>query len=95
MFLFIATPLGMFFAVLLDKGMRGTRFYQSVLYMPVVLSLAIVGFIWQLQYSPDQGLLNNVLGTTSETPLHRLAGQQGHQPLGRPRSPPAGARSAT
>ena len=63
-FLFIATPLGMFLAVLLDKNIRGTRFYQSALYMPVVLSLAIVGFIWQLIYSPDQGLLNNILGTT-------------------------------
>ena len=47
-FLFIATPIGIFFAVLLDKNIRGTRFYQSAIYMPVVLSLAIVGFIWQL-----------------------------------------------
>jgi multiple sugar transport system permease protein len=67
-FLLVATPIGLFFAVLLDKGMRGSRFYQSVLYMPVVLSLVIVGFIWQLQYSPDQGFLNNVLGTTSRDP---------------------------
>lgn len=64
-FLLIATPIGLFFAVILDKGIRGTRIYQSVLYMPVVLSLAIVGFIWQLQYSPDQGFLNNLLGTTT------------------------------
>ena len=67
-FAFIATPLGMFLAVLLDKNIRGTRFYQGALYMPVVLSLAIIGFIWMLIYSPDQGLLNNVLGTTSSDP---------------------------
>jgi multiple sugar transport system permease protein len=30
-FLLIATPLGMFFAVLLDKNIRGTRIYQSAL----------------------------------------------------------------
>ena len=65
-FLFIATPLGMFFAVLLDKNIRGTRFYQSALYMPVVLSLAIVGFIWMLVYAPEQGLLNNLLGTNRQ-----------------------------
>lgn len=65
-FTLIATPLGMFMAVLLDKNIRGTRFYQGALYMPVVLSLAIIGFIWgNLVYSPDQGLLNNLLGTTS------------------------------
>jgi len=65
-FTLIATPLGMFMAVLLDKNIRGTRFYQGALYMPVVLSLALIGFIWgNLVYSPDQGLLNNLLGTTS------------------------------
>jgi multiple sugar transport system permease protein len=65
-FLFIATPLGMLLAVLLDKNIRGTRVYQSALYMPVVLSLAIVGFIWQLIYAPEQGLLNNILGRTAQ-----------------------------
>ena len=61
-FLFIATPLGMLLAVILDQNIRGTRLYQSVLYMPVVLSLAVVGLIWQLIYSPGQGFINNALG---------------------------------
>jgi multiple sugar transport system permease protein len=59
-FLFIATPMGLLLAVLLDKEIRGSRFYQSALYLPVVLSLALVGFIWQLIYSNDQGLINNL-----------------------------------
>jgi multiple sugar transport system permease protein len=62
----VATPLGIFFAVLLDKEIRFTRFYQSALYLPVVLSLAIVGFIWQLQYAPEEGLINNLLGRTAQ-----------------------------
>jgi multiple sugar transport system permease protein len=65
-FVFIATPIGIFFAVLLDKNIRGSRFYQSALYLPVVLSLAVIGFIWQLQYAPEQGFINNVLGTNTE-----------------------------
>lgn len=64
-FLFIATPLGMLMAVILDQNIRGTRIYQSVLYMPVVLSLAIVGFIWELMYSPGQGFINNFLATVT------------------------------
>ncbi|HET9657345.1 MAG TPA: sugar ABC transporter permease, partial [Kineosporiaceae bacterium] len=60
---FVATPFGMFLAVLLDKDMKGSRFYQTALYLPVVLSLALIGFIWQLFYSQDQGLLNAVFGT--------------------------------
>lgn len=63
-FLFLLpTLLGMFLAVMLDRGMKGSRFYQTAFYMPVVLSLALVGFIWQLFYSRDQGLINQVFGT--------------------------------
>ena len=63
-FLFVGpTILGMLLAVVLDREMRGSRFYQTAFYMPVVLSLALVGFIWQLFYSTDQGLINEVFGT--------------------------------
>lgn len=63
-FLFVLpTIFGIFLAVLLDKEVRGSRFYQTALYIPVVLSLALIGFIWQLIYSRDQGLLNAVVGT--------------------------------
>jgi multiple sugar transport system permease protein len=62
----IATPFGLLLAYLLDKEIRGTRIYQSVFFLPVVLSLAIIGFIWELIYSPTQGLLNNIF----EDPAH-------------------------
>jgi multiple sugar transport system permease protein len=58
----VPTVLGMFLAVLLDREIRFSRVYQSAFFLPVVLSLALVGFIWQLIYSRDQGLLNAVLG---------------------------------
>lgn len=58
----VATPFGLLLAVLLDRGVRFSRFYQSTFYMPVVLSLAVVGFIAQLVFSRDQGALNAVLG---------------------------------
>jgi multiple sugar transport system permease protein len=61
----VATPLGLFFAVLLDKQIRFTRFYQASLYLPVVLSLAVIGFIAQLLYSRDYGVVNAVIGRTS------------------------------
>jgi multiple sugar transport system permease protein len=63
-FLFIfPTILGMLLAVVLDREMHGSRFYQTAFYMPVVLSLALIGFIWQLFYSRDQGLINQVFGS--------------------------------
>ena len=60
--MFIATPIGIFFAVLLDRELRGSRIYQTVFYLPVVLSLAVIGIIWTLQYAPEQGFINNVIG---------------------------------
>ncbi|GEP37389.1 sugar ABC transporter permease [Nocardioides psychrotolerans] len=64
LFLFLGpTLLGMLLAVILDRNMRGGRFYQTAFYMPVVLSLALVGFIWQLFYSRDQGLINQVFNS--------------------------------
>lgn len=57
----VATPVGMFLAVLLDKELRLSRLYQTPIYLPVVLSMALIAFIWQLIYSRDFGLLNAVL----------------------------------
>jgi ABC-type sugar transport system permease subunit len=65
-FVVVPTTFGLFLAVQLDKKLRGSRLYQGVLFLPVVLSLAIVGFIWQLIYAPDQGLINNLLGRTEQ-----------------------------
>jgi multiple sugar transport system permease protein len=59
---FVATPLGMLFAALLDREMRGSRIYQNVFFLPVVLSLVVVGFIWELQFAPTDGFINNAFG---------------------------------
>jgi len=65
-FFLVPTPLGMFMAVLLDRELKGSRVFQSAFFMPVVISLALTGFIWQLIYSRDQGLLNAVLGLNGD-----------------------------
>ncbi len=67
----IATPLGILMAVVLDSDIKGSRFYQSVFYTPVVLSLAVIGLIWQLQYAPDvgQGFINSLLAHIPRLPF--------------------------
>ena len=60
----IATPLGLLLAILLDQNIRGTRIYQSIFFGPVMLSLVLIGVIWQLFYSQNNGLLNFLLGTS-------------------------------
>lgn len=79
-FLFLGpTALGMLLAYLLDKGVRGTRVYQSIYYFPVVLSLAVVGFVWKsVVYSPSQGLASTILGRTAEGNQIDWLGDQTH-----------------
>jgi multiple sugar transport system permease protein len=68
----VPTAFGLLLAVLLDRKLRFGRIYQSALYMPMVLALALVGFIWQLMYEPDKGLINNLLGTAGDNPVNWL-----------------------
>ena len=61
-FMIIATPLGMLFAVLIDSKLRGSRIYQSIIFLPVMLSLALIALIWNFMYDPNTGLINTIIG---------------------------------
>ncbi|MEU9570534.1 ABC transporter permease subunit [Streptomyces massasporeus] len=58
----LPTPFGLFLAVQLDKRIRFSRVYQTAFFLPVVMSLAVIGFVWQLIYNPDTGLINSIIG---------------------------------
>ena len=58
----IPTPLGLFLAVQLDKKIRFSKVYQTAFFLPVVMSMAVIGFVWQLIYNPDTGLINSLIG---------------------------------
>ncbi|WP_460519320.1 carbohydrate ABC transporter permease [Humibacter antri] len=66
----IATPLGMLIAVILDRNLKGSRIYQSVFFIPVMLSLALIGIIWELMYSQNYGLINTLLGRTGSNAIN-------------------------
>jgi multiple sugar transport system permease protein len=63
-FLFFGpTALGISLAYLLERDIRGTRFFQGIFFTPVVLSLAVVGFMWQsVIYSTENGLATQLFG---------------------------------
>ncbi|MGW5372199.1 carbohydrate ABC transporter permease [Streptomyces sp. NPDC004009] len=58
----LPTPFGLFLAVQLDKRIRFSRVYQTAFFLPVVISMACIGFVWQLVYNPDTGLINSIAG---------------------------------
>jgi multiple sugar transport system permease protein len=62
----LPTPFGIFLAYQLDRKIRFTRVYQTAIFLPMVLSLAVVGFIWEIIYNPDTGLLNGLLNAAGD-----------------------------
>ena len=60
-FTFLATPLGILLAYQVDRKIRGHKIFESVYYIPVVLSLAVIGIIWRFMLGPA-GLVQVLLG---------------------------------
>jgi len=53
--------VGLFLAAQLDSRPRGVELYRAIFFMPVIISLVAVGFIWSLMLSPHIGFLNPLL----------------------------------
>jgi multiple sugar transport system permease protein/raffinose/stachyose/melibiose transport system permease protein len=64
----IATPLGMLLAYQIDRQIRGHRFYESAFFVPVVLSLAVTGIIWNFMLQPG-GFVQGMLGRDIGNPI--------------------------
>jgi len=75
----IPTPFGLFLAYQLDKRIRFSRLYQSAFFLPVAISGALIGFVWELIYNPDHGLINSLFHTNN--PNGTYLDWVGHYPL--------------
>lgn len=58
----LQNPLGLLLATLFSlKGLRGARTYRTLIFLPTLLSVVIIGFIWQLILSPLWGVGEKIL----------------------------------
>ncbi len=61
-FICIQHPLAMITAAVLDKlGGRAESFFRCVYFIPNVISVAVIAYLWKFIYNPDFGLLNNLI----------------------------------
>jgi len=63
------TALGL--ALLLARGPWGTKVYRVIFFLPVTLSLVIVGFLWALFLNPIFGIVNKLLAEIGAAALGR------------------------
>jgi multiple sugar transport system permease protein len=51
---------GLVLAMLVNAKVRGSNFFRTVYFLPVVTSMVVVSLLWRFMYEPD-GLLNQIL----------------------------------
>lgn len=73
MFVALTLPTlgGLALALALQSRIRGANIYKSLFYLPICLSLAVVGQIWIWIYQPRWGLLNLTLDGLGLTDVSR------------------------
>jgi multiple sugar transport system permease protein len=59
---FLKVFIGLIFAVLLSRAMRGMRLFRTIYFLPVVLPAVPVMFLWMMMFNPRSGLINQFLG---------------------------------
>ena len=57
----ICIVLGLFQALLLDRGLRGTTVFRSIFLLPFALSFVVTGTLWAWMYNPANGIINSIL----------------------------------
>ena len=59
--LIISLSVAFFFAYQLFRGIKGKKFFNTVLFIPYLISMVVVGCIWKTIYDPNIGPLNQLL----------------------------------
>ncbi|CAH1214314.1 Diacetylchitobiose uptake system permease protein NgcF [Paenibacillus allorhizoplanae] len=57
----IQIPIILAIALLVSQIKRWVGFYKALIFLPTILSTAVVGVLWEFIYHPQAGLLNQVL----------------------------------
>lgn len=60
-FICIQHPLAIITAAILDRmGKKAEGFFRCVYFLPNVISVAVIAYLWKFIYNPNFGLLNNI-----------------------------------
>ena len=57
----LQTIIPLLIAVLLNNKWRGSTFFRTALFIPVIISLVVSGLLWKMIYDANFGVLNSLL----------------------------------
>lgn len=69
----IQVPLIVFFSLLIANVKKLKGLYKTAVFMPSIMSTAVIGILWGFIYNPDFGLMNQVLGIFGIPPVYWLS----------------------
>lgn len=59
----VQAALALCLAMLINLPLKGINVYRTIFFMPVVISMVVVAFLWRFIYDGDNGLLNSLLSS--------------------------------
>ena len=60
----VQAGLALVLALLVNGKFRGTNFFRTVYFLPVVTSMVVISLLWEFMYQPD-GLFNSIIRAVS------------------------------
>ncbi len=61
--LLVQMPIGIGLAVILERGLRGTQVFRTILIIPMLLTPVAVGLMWRFMFDTDLGVINWALSS--------------------------------
>lgn len=54
-------PIALALALLLNRKIKGAKFFRTIGFMPVVISTVVISITWRMIYNSEYGMINNLL----------------------------------
>lgn len=68
--------IGLLYALLLNMSIRGKGIVRTIIYLPVIISPLIMGYIWYFIFQMNGGALNDIVKLFGGEPVNFLANPQ-------------------
>lgn len=78
---FLQNVFGLLMALLLDQKLRGEKFVRTLVYLPVVVSAIIMGYVWYFFFKYNGGAINDVTALFGAQPVDWLSSGKRSVPI--------------
>lgn len=72
----VQVPLIVFFSLLIANVKKLKGLYKTAVFMPSIMSTAVIGILWGFIYEPNIGLFNKLIGLVGIEPVYWLSDER-------------------